>query len=142
MKHSFKFLLPALLILASSCTHLTNQNTPVPVPTGKFSGKFRSIHLSYNPVKYDTVKAQIILTTTSNGNFKITGDTSTVIAGSHGLFALDNVYIQFQDSTKTVAKQAKKHLNGVYKYYYDGTTFQFVASNDTLSHQYDLKRSN
>lgn len=143
MKTPFKFLLPAIMVVASGCYKSNNnyQSTPIPVPTGIFTGQFRSVHRSFNPLKYDTLKAQIVLTTTSAGHFKVTGDTATLHAGSHGLFALDYYYIQFRDSTATVAKQAKIHLNGLYQYFYDGTTFQFAASNDTLSYQYDLKRT-
>lgn len=140
MKNSFKLLLLAVIAGASSCSSNKDASEPVAVPTGTFSGKFTSLHKKSSGV-VDTLKANILLTTTTAGRFKITGDTATVHAGSHGAFQLNAIYIQFQDSTATSNHPAKIHLNGLYQYYYNGTVFQIAAGNDTLAYQYDLKRN-
>ncbi|EHQ29887.1 hypothetical protein [Mucilaginibacter paludis] len=140
MKNTFKLLLLAVVAGASGCASNKNESTPVPVPSGTFAGKFTSLHKKKSGA-IDTLRANILLTTTTAGLFKVTGDTATVHAGSHGAFQLNAIYIQFQDSTATSNNPAKIHLNGLYQYYYNGTVFQIAAGNDTLAYQYDLKRN-
>lgn len=139
MTNTLKISLIAFTAIASGCSHNDISSNPIPVPTGIFSGKFTSLHKKSSGT-VDTLRANIQLNTTNAGLFKLTGDTSTVHAGSHGAFALNSLYIQFRDSTVTVASSAKIHLNGTYQYYYNGSIFQIGASNDTLSYFYDLKK--
>jgi hypothetical protein len=112
--------------------------------TGTFTGQFRLLHRHTNTVSFDTTKCNITVTINSSGNtYTVTGDTTTVHAGSHGTYAVSSPFINFVDATYPKAGvPTKTHLNGVYQYYYDGTTFQMLAySIDTLSLQYDLKRA-
>jgi len=139
MKNTFKLLLLSLAIVAGGCVNKT-ASIPIPVPTGTFSGQFTSLHKKSSGV-VDTLRANVQLTTTTAGLFRVSGDTSTVHAGSHGSFQLNSTYIQFQDSTATANNTAKIHLNGLYQYSYDGTAFQIIAYNDTLYYQYNLKRN-
>lgn len=142
MKKTSIFLLLAIVGLGYGCSKDNSTPPPVVVPVGTFSGTFTSLHLKSATSKIDTVTADITLTTTSNGLFKISGDTSVVHAGSHGYFNLNPVYIQFTDSTATaVAHPPKIHLNGVYQYAYTGSAFQIAAGNDTISYFYDLKKN-
>jgi hypothetical protein len=141
MKNTFKLSsLLAFIVIASGCLNNKNSSNPIPVPTGTFSGQFTSLHKKANTSIVDTLRANIQLTTTSAGLFKVSGDTATVHAGSHGSFQLNSAYIQFQDSTAT-AHNTKVHLNGLYQYAYDGNNFQITAYNDTLYYEYDLKRN-
>jgi hypothetical protein len=140
MKNTLTFLLLAVIVIASGCFSNKNTSAPVPVPIGTFSGQFTGLHKKPSGI-VDTLKATIQLTTTNSGLFKVSGDTSTVHAGSHGSFQLNSVYIQFQDSTATVANPPKIHLNGLYQYAYDGSNFQIEAYNDTLDYKYVLKRN-
>ncbi|RKR82613.1 hypothetical protein BDD43_2798 [Mucilaginibacter gracilis] len=141
MKKTTIFLLCALTAAIYGCSKQYN-NTQVPVPTGTFTGKFTRLHQKTAGHGFDTTTANITLYTSNARLFKVSGDTSTLHAGSHGRFALNTVYIQFADSTSTAAPQAKIHLNGLYQYYYDGAIFQIAARNDTLSYIYDLKKIN
>ncbi|HVV54193.1 MAG TPA: hypothetical protein VHC47_02645 [Mucilaginibacter sp.] len=79
----------------------------------------------------------------SDFTYAVTGDTSTVHAGSHGVWGIAGTSIAFTDVTfPKSGTTTKTHLNGYYTYYYDGTVFQIVATSlDTLALQYDLKRT-
>jgi len=139
--------MPFLLVLASGC--LSNKNNAPgpsrPLPEGTFAGPFRLIHKSFKTGKRDTLKANINLTLSTTVGFKVTGDTATVHSGSYGDYVANSTYIQFFDKTYSSTKQpTKTHLTGIYQYFYDGTTFQMLASGalDTLSLQYDLKKVN
>jgi hypothetical protein len=135
------FLVTMSAILSTGCFKAKNDTVPLPVPQGNFSGQFSYIHKRPGSVvKYDTSKAQLVLTL-ANNRFKITGDTATLHAGSRGLFGMDAYYMQFADST-VYQSPTKFHLHGVYQYLYDGTALQIGASSgDSLSVFYDLRKN-
>lgn len=145
MKKKLLYLLPVLSLLAVGC--FKNQvASPAAsgLPSGTFTGQFRLLHRSTDKVPFDTTSCNLTLTlNANNATYAVTGDTSTVHAGSNGTYGISSPYINFTDKTypKTGAP-TKTHLNGLYQYYYDGTVFQMLAySSDTLSLQYDLKLS-
>ncbi len=142
MKHKLLYILPFVIALGSCVKKSTP--TPVLTPTGTFTGTFTRLHQNPKTSKIDTLKANLQLALTSNNNFVITGDTSTVHAGSYGTYGFSSIYsnlIQFIDKTApTTGISVKSHLNGVYQYYYDGSVFQLSASNDTLAYLYNLKK--
>jgi len=145
MKHRLLYLFPILLVLLSSCF---NNKTAAPastttVPSGTFTGQFRLLRFSKKTGAYDTLSANIMLTMETSTGYKVTGDTSTIQAGSYGDYGIStlNSNIVFQD--KTYPTPTKTHLNGQYQYQYDGTTLQMVANSalDTLSLQYNLTKT-
>jgi hypothetical protein len=152
MKHKLLYLLPLLLALGTGCLKSSMDNTlpPPPAPSGTFKGQFRYIHRKTDKVPFDTLKANITLNMlTTNNTYTVTGDTATVHAGSYGTFSRMAPYLIFTDITNpATGTPLKKHLNGAYIYYYDGTTFQMQAyssdpyGSDTLRVQYDLKKVN
>ena len=148
MKFKLTFFLSILVILTGfsvGCVKSDVANTPAPiVPSGVFAGTFRYIHRHTDKVPFDTLTASITLhLLTTNFTYTVTGDTSTVHAGSLGTFSLQSPYMVFTDKTfPTSGTPVKQHLNGAYLYYYDGNTFQMLAYNsDTLAVQYDLKKT-
>lgn len=128
MKRLF-YLLPLLLILLEACSQKSDP-VPVQAPLGTFKGKFylfvRKSTGGYDTVKRDTA---LILKLSTPYNFKVTGDTATVHAGSKGLFRYDGTYIAFNDSTYKAGVQAKIHLAGTYLYRYDGKALLIQRSN-------------
>lgn len=146
MRRRFTYLLPLLTVviaLLAACGPNKSDN-PVPNPTGTFAGEFRRLHRSPGASKIDTLKANISVTLNSDFTYKVTGDTSTVHAGSMGLWNISANSIKFQDNTYSPASTIKKaRLFGEYDYAYDGSSLKMaVSSVDTLSLQYDLKRVN
>lgn len=148
MKHKILFLLGAFIAIAStSCLKSSSSSTGPSVPsTGTYTGTFRSLHRKDYNSPFDTLKATIILNLNStSGSFAVTGDTSTVHAGSHGTYLTGSGLIQFSDlTTSAIVKSTKVHLNGVYQYVTDGQSLQISASTvyDTLRYQYTLARTN
>ena len=147
MKKNLIYVAPLVaLILGGVLTGClkTKENTPAPVPSGKFGGQFRVIRKKATGPGFDT----IIRTTTfklnmkADSGYKVVGDT-TKHAGSHGTYSNNDYYIQFNDVTYSETDTSKKkHLVGVYRFYYDGDILQMVRSySDTLSYQYDLKKT-
>lgn len=135
------YVLPVLLALAGGCAK-TNERV-VPYPTGTFAGEFRFLHKRPGTAIIDTLKTNIQVVLETGVGFKVVGDTSTVHAGSKGHYGVNSSDIAFDDETfPKTGRPAKSHLNGIYRYYYDGSSvFQMVAnSSDTLSLQYNLKR--
>jgi hypothetical protein len=146
MKSKLLYSLFAITILASGCMGGKNNPTPVNYPSGTFTGQFRLIHTNLLTGKHDTSAANIQLTMSTATGYQVTGDTSTLHAGSKGAYAINAGYIDFQDATLPKTGTPKKtHLNGTYEYYYDGSSvFQMIpaSSTDTLALQYDLKKTN
>ncbi|MEO6849724.1 MAG: hypothetical protein ABI203_03655, partial [Mucilaginibacter sp.] len=103
------------------------------------------VHRKTTALPYDTLKANIILTVQSPANtFAVTGDTTTVHAGSHGFFSFNYGFIVFSDKTYPVdgSIPPKFHLSGTYQYYYDGTVLQMLgSSSDTAVYEYSLTRN-
>jgi hypothetical protein len=144
MKNNLLYLTCILAVLIVGCA--TNSVKPPPALSGSFSGQFRLLHRHTDAVPFDTLTANITLTLNSSPTtFAVTGDTSTVIAGSIGTYELatNGNYILFVDSTlPKTGISSKAHLNGEYVYSWDGTTLQMLAySLDTLSVQYELKKN-
>ncbi|MBS1532316.1 MAG: hypothetical protein JSU01_18585 [Bacteroidetes bacterium] len=145
MKHRILYLVPFIAVFLAGC--LGSTNTPAPVVSGTFSGQFRLFHRHTTTSPFDTLKANITLTLAPapTNTFSVTGDTSTVIAGSKGTYQLasNGNFILFIDSTiPTTGTSSKAHLNGEYIYSYDGNSLQMVANSlDTLQVQYDLKKN-
>jgi hypothetical protein len=143
MKSKLFYFLPLIIAFASGC--LSNKNTtPVPLPSGTFTGQFRRIHISQKTGVRDTQLASLQLVLNTATGFKVTGDTATVHAGSYGGYAIAQGYIQFNDLTYPASgTPTKTHLEGTYLYYYDGSVFQmlYTTTPDTVSLQYDLKKT-
>jgi hypothetical protein len=146
MKNKLLFLTPVLFFLITGC--LSNKVAPVPtLPAGTYSGQFRLFHRHTTTSPFDTLKADIMLTlsNTPANSFSLSGDTSTVIAGSKGTYQLasNGNFILFVDNTLSATSISEKaHLNGEYVYSYDGNSLQMIASSaDTLQVQYDLKKN-
>jgi hypothetical protein len=145
MKRNLLFLLPLLLSLGVACTPKTDV-TPVQAPYGTFTGQFGAlIKKSATSAGYDTIRDSITLKMTSPAAYAVTGDTTTIHAGSKGSFAYNRYYIQFNDSTKvTTGTGTKFHLKGVYQYGYNGAalTIERYSNTDTALIRYVLKKIN
>lgn len=146
MKRNLFYILPLLLIaLIASCAKNSGIPSTIVPPTGTFNGKFRL--LTKNSIgAYDTLKDSIILKMTADFHYKVLADTTVSHAGSHGTFAYDGNYIQFNDSTfNATGPYPKKHLAGVYQYIYDGTNFKMLratsATNPDTVGRYDLVKT-
>ncbi len=140
MKQIWTPLLIIITVFSAGCFKQSpNATLSTLTLAGTFNGPFTYYHKRPNG-KVDTSTANITLTTTTSGLFKVTGDTSKVHAGSHGYFILNPVYAQFVDSTATVLNPPKVHLFGIYEYSYDGAKLQIAASNDTLAYFYNLQK--
>jgi hypothetical protein len=147
MKHKLLCLLSLTVVFTSGCVRETG--APVPnnanLPTGTFAGVFTRKHINSKGV-IDSAKANIQLQMEIATGFAVTGDTSTLQAGSYGgynLTSLTNV-IQFNDKTYPLTgTPAKAHLSGTYEYKYTGTTLQLLGYGalDTLSFYYNLTRT-
>jgi len=147
MKFKFTYLLlPFVAIIAMSCGVKKSSN-PNPIPDGTYSGQFRLIHV-HDDNTSDTTKANITvyISPISTGTYAVTGDTTTVHAGSKGNFVFyQNGTVQFADKTYSAsAPVTKTHLNGLYGYAYDGNIFRMVAYGGTANNlvlQYDLTKT-
>ena len=143
MKRHLIYLLPFIIIAAAGCVKSSSTYTPPPVPSGNFSGQFRIVTLKKTSSGYDTAKATLQVTFKNTNQYAVNGDTTTLHAGSNGIFAVDGFYAAFNDKTFPTnnTKPKKNHLSGIYQYYYDGTAFQLLRSaNDTL-YEYDLRKT-
>jgi hypothetical protein len=139
MKKNLFGLLIILLVIVAGCSK--QEETPVIIPQGKFSGSFTRLHLNKTNNKVDTLKANLIVTFSTTTGYAVLSDTSIVHAGSKGSYTVDPVYIQFGDSTIPVGPvptTGKTHLAGIYEYVYTGNSLKFGKSNDTLGYFYDL----
>jgi hypothetical protein len=142
MKYKLLYLSLLLGVLVAGCIKDAKQTTPIPAPSGTFTGVFKRLHRHTDKVPFDSVKATITLKLqTPAFLFNVTGDTTTVHAGSHGTWGVNQQYIQFNDSTFS-AKSTKNHLSGYYLYNYDGTNLiMYASSSDTLVIGYSLKKT-
>ena len=144
MKHQLIFLLPLLVLFMAGCMKSTPDIPPQPLPSGTFTGTFKMLHRHTDKVPYDSVKTNLTLTLQPAVNaFAVTGDTSTVHAGSFGSFSFLSQYIEFSDKTySATSTSSKMHLNGTYFFNYDGTNLVIEAtSSDTLTVGYFLKKT-
>ena len=140
-----------LLIITAACLYgcagKTNilPSTPVPV-SGTFSGQFKLYHVSAanNIIRVDSTNLSLNMETATG--YKVTGDTSTLHAGSYGSYQVNVFATQILFADKTFppgSTSAKVHLTGSYNYQYDGATLQLVTygPHDTLQYFYNLKRT-
>ncbi|MEO8885856.1 MAG: hypothetical protein ABI367_07310 [Mucilaginibacter sp.] len=140
MKKNLYLLLLTALVSAAGCKKVTT--APPPLPVGKFTGVFTRIHYSNTTHKLDTATANLTLNLSASTGYSVTGDTTTVHAGSHGSYVVDGYNIQFIDQTlkpNTPLYPGKTHLAGIFNYVYTDTRLQFGASNDTLYVSYNLQ---
>lgn len=147
MKFKLLYLLAATAMIIYGCGG-GKSNAPTPIPDGTYSGEFRRLHIHPdNRNIIDTLKTNLIvyISPVSAGTYTVTGDTSTIHAGSKGTFVADgpNHTIIFNDQTySSSAPVTKTHLTGAYAYTYDGSSFKMAAFGaDTLVLQYDLKKT-
>jgi hypothetical protein len=147
MKHKLFYILPLALALASGCVSNKNNNpAPVTPPTGTFSGEFKLTHLNRKTGAIDSAKTTIQLQMEVATGYKVTGDTTTLHAGSYGSFFVssDGTAIQFVDQTYPPAGDPTKiHLSGIYQYEYNGSNLQVLGygPQDTLSFYYNLYKT-
>ena len=136
------YLLPVLVALVSGCFNDQN-SVPAPDPSGTFTGEFRRISKAADQ-SIDTLKANIKVVIQPGIGYHVLGDTTTVHAGSKGHYGINGNGIMFVDDTySATGTSTKTHLNGEYLFIYNGSVFQMVRnSGDTLSLQYDLKKTN
>jgi hypothetical protein len=145
MKHKLLYVLPLIVAFTSGCFGNKN-NAPAPIePLGTFSGQFRVIH-NNNKGKIDSAKANLVLEMENATGYKVTGDTATVHAGSHGGYVVypSNGKILFVDQTfPLTGTPTKIHLSGLFDYSYDGTNLQIAYSSyaDTLTLYYKFKKN-
>jgi hypothetical protein len=146
MKTKLLYLILPVIIFASGCVSNKNSNpTPVNPPLGTFTGEFKRTHTNAITGAIDSTRANIILQMETTG-YKVTGDTSTLHAGSYGGFIINaaGTGIDFVDKTfPLTVTPVKIHLNGVYQYTYQGTNLQLLAygPQDTLSFYYNLTKT-
>jgi hypothetical protein len=141
MKQKLLYLLPLLLAVGVGCVK-SNYMPPL-LPSGTFSGTFGYLHRANDRINFDTLKASVTLTLNTNGTFAVTGDTTTLQAGSFGTYSPAVTYINFTDKTySATSTSVKKHLNGVYAYSYDGSNLNLLSNiSDTISMQYQLVKN-
>lgn len=144
MKRNFIYLLPLLLISLASCSKKTPvENIQLVTPTGTFGGYIRLVHTTVATGKNDTLTANLSLVLDGQGHFTVTGDTSKLHAGSFGTFSLGySDDLTFADKTNLNAVPKKIHLNGDYRYSYDGSVLGLDKNvGDSLSSQYYFTKS-
>lgn len=149
---AIKYIIPLLMgaIFTAGCLK-SNQGPAATLPTGNFSGEFRRITKSSKQTKPDTARANIKLFLDINTGFAVTGDTTTLHAGSKGDYAIGPTNIAFADrtmpttvtTTPSNVPPQKVRLNGQYIYLYNGDVFQILkVVGDTVRYEYDLKKTN
>lgn len=145
MKRVFIYPLLIGLVYLTGCSKSTPvQTIPIPTPTGTFGGRFQLVHTTVKTGVNDTVGCNLTLVLSSNGDFTITGDTSTYHAGSKGKYILGiGNDLVFTDSTAPGPANSKKsHLNGDLRYQYNGSILGLDKNvGDSLSYQYYFTKS-
>ena len=145
MKRILLYFLPFLLAFTNGCSPKSIAPAPNNAPEGTFTGEFKFTHEHAQNGAVDSLTAKIQLQIQQSTGYKVTGDTSTVHAGSYGSYIINSSFtgIDFLDKTyPPTGTPAKIHLNGVYSYTYDGTNLQiiYLGAFDTLSYIYTLKK--
>jgi hypothetical protein len=143
MKHKLLYLLLFLAVAAAGCLKTQKAADPVPIPSGTFAGQFKVFHRHTNQVPFDSTKTNLIVKlTASDYTYTVTGDTSTLHAGSNGTYAGNATAMLFTDKTYSASSPFTKwHLSGLYNYSYDGTNLTiYYSSSDTLVLGYALKK--
>ena len=140
MKKNLFGMLILLLVIVTGCVK-KQEEAPLEIPKGTFSGGFTSLHVNKSTNKVDTVKANMVITFSTTTGYAVLSDTSVVHAGSKGGYVIDPLFIEFGDSTipaGPIPTTGKVHLAGVYRYSYKNNNLKFTRSNDTLGVYYDL----
>jgi len=144
MKTRLIYLLPILLAaLITGCSKNNDSNNiPVVLPVGNYTGQFLRIRRTNTNV-LDTTVANLNLSLSQSTGYAVTGDTTTLHAGSYGAYGVNSYYIQFVDKTfSSSAPFTKYHLEGIYSYTYDGTKLKIgVAYGDSLTLQYNFVKN-
>lgn len=140
----YLLLLTITVVYLSGCFKQNKSAAPAPVPSGSFSGVFRFAHQT--SMGQDTGSANLNLTMSTSAGYAITGDTSTVHAGSHGGYIVysSTGQILFEDATfPKSGTPSKIHLAGLYNYVYDGNNLQLSLSSpqDTVVFYYSFKKN-
>ena len=139
------YFFPFALLALSSCLSTPDVTPTITVgsPSGNFTGTFRRVHRNTLTNKYDTLKANLMLSLSTTAGYAVTGDTTSLHAGSKGQWGVSSNYLSFIDYTLQGTGTPKKiHLNGNYTYGYDGKLLQFYATfADTLAYQYDFTKN-
>jgi len=137
------YLLPIIVVLSIGCA----KQKPAPQPSflqGTYTGPFMLIHMHKNSTKPDTSKATVLLSMQANSSYQVSGDTSTLHAGSHGTFVINSgTIIQFFDQTYPfTGTPAKIHLSGTYQFTYDNVVLRLNGNDpaDTVLYQYVLQK--
>ena len=143
MKHKLLYLLLLLGFVAAGCLKTQKAADPVPIPLGTFTGQFKVFHRHTGAVPFDSTKTALTVKLTTPGyTYTVTGDTSTLHAGSYGTYAGNAAALLFTDKTYSASNPFTKwHLSGLYNYSYDGTNLTiYYSSADTLVVGYALKK--
>lgn len=139
MKKNLLGLLIASLVVLAGCAK--QEEEPLILPEGKFTGLFTRLHANKTTNKIDTLKANMVITFSATTGYAVLSDTSVVHGGSKGSFVIDPLYIQFNDTTipaGPIPTTGKVRLAGIYEYYYKGNSLKIGRGNDTISYYYDL----
>ena len=143
MKNKLLYLFLFLVILAAGCKKGSSTAPPPPIPSGTFSGQFKLYQRHTDKVPYDSLITNITVNfKTPDYTYAVTGDTTTLHAGSYGSFGVASPYMIFTDKTYSrTTPYTKSHLSGSYLYNYDGTNLLlYASSSDTLILGYSLKK--
>jgi hypothetical protein len=147
MKRNIFYLLIIAGTCLSSCLPKDNSVPAGPIPaSGTFTGQFKLYHLNSKTGTPRVDSANLNLSMETATGFKVTGDTTTLHAGSYGSYSLNSLSLQmlFVDQTyPPTGTPAKAHLNGIYAYRYDGTTLELLSYGplDTLQYFYKFTRT-
>jgi hypothetical protein len=148
MKKNILYLFLITGVCLSGCFGKKNDvmpNTPVPL-SGTYSGKFKLYHVNTSNTITHIDSTNLNLSMEAATGFKVTGDTTTLHAGSYGSYEVNSTTFQIFFSDKTfplTGTPAKIHLSGAYAYEYDGTTLALLAygPQDTLQYYYQFTRT-
>jgi hypothetical protein len=144
MKHKLLYLFLFLAIVAAGCVKSSSSAPPPPIPSGTFSGQFKLYQRHTDKVPYDSLITNITVNfKTPDYTYAVTGDTTTLHAGSYGTYGISGSYMIFNDKTYSpTAPYTKSHLSGGYLYNYNGTDLLlYASSSDTLILGYSLKKT-
>jgi hypothetical protein len=146
MKNNIFFLLALAGAFLSSCIKNNNVIPPAPAVSGTFTGEFTLYHINpvTNTARADSTMLNLSVETATG--FKVTGDTTTLHAGSYGSYVGDSGTSQIAFDDKTLpptGTPAKVHLNGLYNYKYNATTLELLTygPQDTLEYFYKFTRT-
>jgi len=147
MKRILLYSIPFLLLAAIiGCGPSSTPAPQVGGPEGTFNGTFTFYHLHEKTGVTDTtVLPNLQLQLEQSTGYKLSGDTSTVLAASYGSYLVSIPYttINFLDKTyPATGTPSKIHLVGIYSYSWDGTNLVMTSygAYDTLAYHYVLKK--